>query len=239
MKKRFLFNLGFIVFLTVLFSSCQYISTYSTAQFTDQAIEPLLSKKEGGITPSNFQSTDLLGNSVALFSVINNTAKIPKDAQIELKNYYQDNVKQAAFFDVFLDEHQVAARFAANRQIAQSNAIYLDSLTTVAVSDKDISNPLGKFLNTDNFLILQIDHWPCITCSNEDLMRMKLRLVDAPSGYIIWTAIVERNNLTEEERSNLIDISKALCKELTDTFHHRFKQKWHRKRFKSLALLGK
>ena len=91
MAKRPLLKISFAVFVMIYLSSCQINDINISAQFTDQAIDSLLSKKGGDITPSNFQSADLLGSSVALFSVVN-TAKIPIDVQEELKNYYQENV---------------------------------------------------------------------------------------------------------------------------------------------------
>jgi len=237
-KKLNLLNLCLPILLLLSVASCQYSSTFTSAQLTDQAVEYLMENKNPGSSDFNFQSADLLSDSVALFIVIN-TPNIPSQEADLLQNHYQDQIKESALFEAFLDRNQLESRFKSNRQLDQSKEIYLDSLTTVAVSDKDISNPLGKYLQAGNFLILQVDKWPCTDCLEKKEMRLKLRLVDSLSGYIVWTGIAEKNSLTEEETGNLLVTSQAICDELIDIFYHRFSEKWHRKRFKNLALLAK
>jgi hypothetical protein len=179
------------------------------------------------------ESIDLLGNSAAVFSFFG-TNSLPLTSAEKLHQTVINKILDLEFYSTILDDKDLSQLLEKNSKLAQAKEIYLDSLTVVSVSDKDISNPLGRYLSVDNFLVFQLDRWPCPTCEDDKGIRMKLRLVDAESSYIIWTGIVEKRKLDDEEAANVEAVALQMAEQLADNFNNRFKKKWHRKRFNNL-----
>lgn len=223
-----------IFMLFVFLASCQFSNQVLSERISQPAKDFLLQRKD--IQESESETIHLLGNSLVVFSIFA-SKKVPKNISQQLQADFAHNIINLQLFQKVLAGKKLEEFFKQNRAFNQSKAIYLDSLVTVSVSDKDISNPLGKFLDSENILVFQVDRWPCQDCMLEKEMRMKLRIVDAESGYIVWTGINEKTKLSEDDMGNLDVIAQELSDELLNSFYHRFKRKWHRKRFSNLALL--
>ncbi len=216
------------------FSSCSSSEVTFSDSISEYSKESLLTIKKIEETKLHPELSDLLGDSVVVFSVFSDK-NTPIDTAESLHHDVFTRVKEMTLFSSMVEDQRLNSLLNKNNQLAHAKEIYLDSLTTVSVSDKDISNPLGKYLIADNFLVFQLDRWPCIECNTPTGMRMKLRVVDAESCYIFWTAIVEIRKLSEEELNDLTSVAAKLTNQLTETFYNCFKKKWHRKRFEGLA----
>ena len=225
---------SFSVFLISLIT----IGCSGTGTFTDTIAEhsrtAILEERKIDEIKAYPEAIDLLGNSAAVFSYFG-TKSIPLQSAEKLHLTVINKIQGLPFYKSILSDGNLNSMLENNPKMAQAKEIYLDSLTVVSVSDKDLSNPLGNYLKVDNFLVFQLDRWPCLTCKQDNGMRMKLRLVDAKSSHIIWTGIAEKRNLDEEEAANLEALALNLANQLADNFNNRFKKKWHRKRFENLA----
>lgn len=177
---------------------------------------------------------DLLGKSVVVFSVFP-TEDIPNEFAGSLHRILGETLQANSLFTKQLNDSELNSLLAKNGNLAQAKDLYLDSLTVVSVSDKDISNPLGRYLGVDNFLIFQLDKWPCFDCKNQDQLRMKLKLVDANSSYILWTSSASMTKLKPKEIDNIEAIADKLMLDLVEQFQNRFKKKWHRKQYDNLS----
>ncbi len=214
------------------------IGCSTTGTFTDTIAEhsrtAILEERKIEEFKAYPEAADLLGSSAAVFSFFG-TKDIPLKSAEKLHQSMIAKIQGLSFYESILSEESLNAMLENNPRMRQGKEIYLDSLTVVSVSDKDLSNPLGRYFKVDNFLVFQLDRWPCLTCSDDKGMRMKLRLVDAKSSHIIWTGIAEKRKLDEEEAANLETLALNLAEQLADNFNNRFKKKWHRKRFENLA----
>jgi len=179
------------------------------------------------------QNRDFLGLSAGFFVLLNHK-EVPEDVKAPMEAKVFAAVEQMGFFPVLLRNEDLNTRLQEDRQMRVNSEIYLDSLTNVAVSDKDLANPLGQYLNVDDLLVFHVSLWPCPTCSNKSTLRLKLRLVDASSGLILWTAGVEQE-LFDYELGAAPEIALELANNLTQLFDERFKVKWHKARFANLA----
>lgn len=220
-----LISLGFV--------SCSSSSAILSDSISENSKKLLFEGKEIYDVKEHPEFLDLLGSSVAVFSVFSDKNTPVTSAQA-LHSLVLSKTQGNLVFSSVLDDERLNALLTDNTFLAQKKEIYLDSLTAVSVSDRDISNPLGKFLSIDNFLVYQLDQWPCQQCEGPVGLRMKLRVVDAKTGLIIWTAIAESRNLSEEEISDLDAAVATVAGQLADSFYNVFKKKWHRKRFEGL-----
>ncbi len=177
---------------------------------------------------------DLIGHSVTVFSVFVDPT-IPAETAATLHQRITDHIKDMPLYSNSLSDDELNSLLEQNPRLIQAKEIYIDSLTMVSVSDKDISNPLGNYLKVDNFLVFQLDKWPCLECKQGNSIRMKLRLVDTETGYILWTGIAENRKISKKESEDLMILVDELSDRLTENFFNRFKKKWHRKRFDRLG----
>ena len=184
----------------------------------------------------SWQTFDLLGSSAAMF-VLRSTRGVPSSAMEKIESSVTSDLNRARLFHTIKTPPETRNLLSQNKLLNRKKALYLDSLTAVAISDKDIANPMGRYLGVDSFIVFQIDGWPCSECILKDTIRMKIRVVHASSGDIIWTGIGQLHIVTEG--SEAIDVSALhLAEGLMEKFRVRFRKKWHKLRDIRLAALA-
>ena len=224
----------------MLFSitSCTTTEINYTESISETSVEAILIQKADILNDRYPERIDLIGKSTSIFTII-----VSKDIPANISKMLQDitieKIQETRFYDVVLSGDTLKAKLEQNNNLNQLKDVYLDSLGIVSVSDKDISNPLGTFLEVDSFLVLQLDQWPCLNCADQRGIGLKLRLVDTKSGLVIWTGIMEANELEPEASNNLEKLTTELVSELVNQFYNYFKKKWHRKRYDNLAELSR
>ncbi len=222
------------VFSLFLVSACEMSKTKISETLADHNRKALLEFKDIYETKTHPETADLVGASVTVFSVFLDST-IPVETATYLHQKISQNIQSKTLYAYHLSDKDLNNLLRQNGKLAQVKELYMDSLTVVSVSDKDISNPLGKYLNVDNFLVFQVDQWPCFDCKADPQIRMKLRLVDAETGFILWTAIAENKKISEKEGGNLMKLVDHLSDQMTKDFYNRFKKKWHRQRYDRLS----
>ena len=230
--KHHLSSLALLFILSIFFSSCQTTITDFSDTLSVLEENRIREKAEHRDNPFDFESKSMLANSVGVFYVFPRE-EVPQDSQISISNIILKHLQNTQFFEQILGEDEADKTLKKNLELYSSKNVYLDSLATVSVSDKDISNPVGRALNIDQFIVFQMDLWPCDSCIAKNIMRMKLRLVDSGTGAIIWTGIHELT-IVEATLSDLNILATELSSNLVDAFYHRFKRKWHKRRFLNL-----
>lgn len=218
----------------ILFSGCTNYTTYESEIVSNRVqteIEEKLEKENPNI---EHQNINLLGKSAAFFFVPKGEDKIPSSIRNALKNKVYREIAKTGFYSDLKNGEQITAILKDHLTLNQLKTIYLDSISTVAVSDKDISNPLGKVLGVENLLIFQIDAWPKEGSTKSNTLKMKMRVVNADSGKILWTALHIMEGVSTQPGSFQEKVD-YVTHTLTKNFYNRFKPKWHKQRFLNLA----
>jgi len=222
---RLLLALG----LTLALSSCSL--TVTSESFAGKAKERLEKKIEAQ-GKTHIQNRYLLNPAVTVFFL--GTAKgVPNESASKITSRFEKGLGELGLFETLTGPQYSSVKLIDNRALKIRSEIYFDSLGAVAVSDRDIANPLGRFLGVGNFLVGQVSLWPCAGCDNQSFIRVKLRLVDVESGDILWTASAERE-LFGFELAEVEPIALELADNLVEIFHDRFRTKWHRARYENL-----
>ncbi|MBT7888907.1 MAG: hypothetical protein HN580_07800 [Deltaproteobacteria bacterium] len=225
-----------LVLLFSLLSSCQTPSYSLSETLVSRSAKTLRENASPAENIHRDETIIILGNSAAVFFV-DLAENTPDQLSHDLSDILNRRLEQMMFFNSVQKTDDLDLLFKKNRSLNQLKDLYLDSLSRVSVSNKDISNRMGKYLKVANLVVLQIDRWPCQECKAPYQSRIKLRVIDAPSGLIIWTGINEiaSDNAADITPPNVL----ALSEEILDSFQHRFKRKWHRIRYQNLSLLAK
>jgi len=225
--------------LALLFSitsSCQSFNHSLSENLVNRSAQTLRENATPNENIHRDETIVLLGNSAAAFFV-KLTEDIPEQLAADLSTVLNQRLEQMTFYHSVQKTDDLNIYFKQNRSLNQLKSIYLDSITRVSVSNKDISNRIGKQLKVANLVVLQIDRWPCPDCKAPFQARIKLRVIDAPSGLIIWTGF---NEISSDNAADItLEKVVALSEEILDVFQYRFKRKWHRIRHQNLSLLAK
>ena len=161
---------------------------------------------------------------------------VSKDFEKELEQRFVNNVTGSMIYTNTVSEADARAIIGTEGAENQRLEIYLDSLTMIAVSDRDIITPMGKKMGVDQVFVIQFDQWPCATCEEKTVMRLKARVVDVERGLVFWTGIAEKE-FEQDDYEYAEEISLQMVDELTGTFFHKYKLKWQHKRFNGLKRL--
>ncbi len=186
---------------------------------------------------NRFENRLLLKDTVSLFVVV---AERKNQAPVELdyNNLVTKTLQESHLFGNLQLPGEAEVKLSENKQMQQNAEVYFDSLRFIAISDRYLSNPLAAYLETDQFLVLQVDRWPCDPCEDgqDPIIRMKVRLVDGASGYVLWTGVLERE-LFDLEASDLATHTQAAAQDLLNRFVQVYQPKWHRLRYEGLRNL--
>ena len=218
----------------ILFSGCTNYITYESEIVSSRVQMETEERLERENPDIEHQNINLLGKSAAFFFVVRGDKKISDSTHDELETRVYNNIEKTDFYPDLKNGKQIASILKQHLTLNQLKNIYLDSISTVAVSDKDISNPLGKVLKVDNLVIFQIDNWPKKDQTESDTLKMKMRIVNAESGKILWTALHVMEQVSTQP-GTLQDKVDYVTNTLTESFYNRFEPKWHKQRFLNLA----
>ncbi|MBF0276663.1 MAG: hypothetical protein HQM13_02670 [SAR324 cluster bacterium] len=112
---------------------------------------------------------------------------------------------------------------------------YVATFVLTGVSDKDISTQLGKELGADQLLILDFSQYPCSNCESGVQLAVKLHLLEAASGDLLWRGRVhtelDQEEVEKEEFERIVIESTEM---ILDDFVRTFRIPWHYLRYEHL-----
>ena len=218
-----------LIFTALTLSACS-LNVTSEAFAAKARAKKEVKLVEQGLT--HIQNHYLLAPSTNLFFLT--TAKqVPEQASEKITAQLKNGLQSTQLFKQFFGPENAEQKLLEDRALKIQAEIYFDSLGAVAVSDRDIANPLGNYLQVGSFLVGQVSLWPCANCDNQSMLRLKLRLIDIESGDILWTCSVERE-LFGFEMAQIEPIALEMADQLVILFDNRFRTKWHRSRYENL-----
>lgn len=235
MKTNKLFGIGLILILLLSLFACSPYDINFSESTPNKSRENHISRALEKNPAYNYQYFDLLGKTAAVF-LINNAVKIPGEVTNSFAQTLTTQLEASKLFESIVPPVQVVELLNKHGKIKQLSSIYMDTLTNISISDKDISKPMAEYLNVDSFFVLQIDNWPCPECLLQDRIRIKIKIVNADFSEILWTGIDEIFTL-DDPAEQFPEMAKILLTDLFDNFYNRFKIKWHKKRYYQLAQL--
>ncbi len=221
-----------IILLSLFVSACAQTTVINE---TSNIKEEQAYIDDHGIEAIGFKNQLMIKEKYTYFFLIK-LEQVSEELKSQIITQFTENIQNTGLFSKQITEE--AARDIVGREGAlnQKLEIYLDSLSMIAVSDRDIITPLGKKMGVDQVFVVQFDQWPCLDCEDEPTMRLKIRLVDVERGLVFWTGIAERE-FDEEDFERAEEISLEMMGELTEEFFNKYRPKWHYNRFQGLKRL--
>ena len=99
-----------------------------------------------------------------------------------------------------------------------------------------LSIRIGKQLQADQFFVIQFEDYPCTDgCDTQHQLLMRLNLMDASTGEIVWRGRIHHKLEPEElEPEPYTILALELTDELWEAFSQDFIITWHRHRYENL-----
>ena len=139
-------------------------------------------------------------------------------------------------FASFLTESELEKALQNVPGLANVLQRYRTTMVFVGVSDKDLVRPLQKTVKIDQFLLIQLEDYPCTeSCPSDLQFLLRLKLFELQSGLLIYQIRlnyeVDEEELLPEVLSKLV-LAKA--QEILAEFSAKIKVPWHRWRYENL-----
>lgn len=136
-----------------------------------------------------------------------------------------------------ISRREVARMAAADRKLGREYDLYSDTLTVVGVSDREGSAQLGKTLDVEMLVAVQVFYMPCADCETGSQIGLAANLVDAESGKLLWRGHFTAS-VSDEDSQTRVVAAEELVDDFLEFFDEDVRPKWHRTRFQNLARLG-
>lgn len=126
------------------------------------------------------------------------------------------------WFSDITDTASLNRQLQANEELRKAMTDYVSKLQTLNFSDAALSKKIGELTKTDAFLLVAVDYWNYTVEKDKNLAKVSvgLKLIDAPSGKVMWKAghhLAESYFLLKPELSK---VARTVVKEMVEEMPH-------------------
>ena len=145
-----------------------------------------------------------------------------QEASPAVEQIAADILVQKKWFKGVLDVASLAELSAADNELGKAMTDYLSKLQTLSYSDPVLSQKIGELAKTDAFLLISVDYWNYYLKKdkNSGKVSLGLRLVDAPTGRIMWKAGHDKEEAYSFFQPKLDGIARSVLKTMFNEMPH-------------------
>jgi hypothetical protein len=131
-------------------------------------------------------------------------------------------LSEQKWFDAVVGGEAIERRIASDETFRQVVTDYLAKLGNVNFSDPALSGRLGELTGAEAFLLVRVDYWNYTTEADDKIGKVGLtvRMVEAKTGKILWTAVHHRISKYVIIKPDLPDVARALIREMIGYMPH-------------------
>ena len=116
----------------------------------------------------------------------------------------------------------ISNQLQSNEELRKVYLDYIAKLKTVNFSDPELTKKIGELSKIDALLIINVDYWN-YTKENDDKVGkvgIGLKMVDASTGKILWTASHHKAENYMLIKPKLPDVARDLVKKMIEEMPH-------------------
>lgn len=138
------------------------------------------------------------------------------EAKADIDRLFGEVLSERKWFDGVIGGDAVSRRMASDEGFRQAVTEYLAKLANVNFSDPALSARVGELTGAEGFLLVRIDYWNHTTENDKKVGKVSLtvRLVEAKTGKILWTAFHHRISDYLIIKPDLPDVARDLIREM-------------------------
>ncbi|MGK5092865.1 hypothetical protein WDW89_12720 [Deltaproteobacteria bacterium TL4] len=190
---------------------------------------------------SIYSKTDLvpyIRKPVAFF-VVSPGDSLPPKLWSTLVSKVEQRLKEFPSFEKVLAQEALNKIAVKNPHLKQLQHRYSTTLALTGISDKDLAFQLKEQLKVEQFLIMQLEEYPCTeesdSCETSQQLLIRLQLIDASTGEQIWRGRINQLlSIADLEPPNFAARTLQLTEELLQMIEQGFNIPWHRSRYENL-----
>ena len=131
---------------------------------------------------------------------------------------------------------EVKKKLDENPKLRSAYNKYISTLTLTGISDKEIALRLEDEFESPHFLLLDFVSFPCTKeCSSDEQWVIRLKLIEAKTGEIIYQAR-QKHKLEKEEKDkeSYQNLARNMISDFIAEFRSGFIIPWHRWRYEHM-----
>ncbi len=144
------------------------------------------------------------------------------EARGDIDRLFAEVLSDRKWFDGVTGGEAIGRRMESDAGFRQVVTDYLAKLANVSFSDPALSGRIGELTGVQGFLLVRIDYWNYTTEQDKKVAKVSLtvRLVEAKTGKILWTAFHHRISDYLIIKPDLPDVARDLIREMVDHMPH-------------------
>lgn len=145
-----------------------------------------------------------------------------KEATPAVEQIAAEVLMEKRWFKSVVSAQTLADRTSSDEELGKALTEYLSKLQTLSYSDPALSRKIGELIEVDAFLLIAVDYWNYYIKKDKNLGKVSLgvRLVDAPSGKIMWKAGHEKEESYTFFKPELSVIARSVFKTIVGKMPH-------------------
>jgi len=144
------------------------------------------------------------------------------EAKADVDRLFAEALRERKWFDAVAGGDQIGRRLGGDGQLRQAVEEYLTKLDKVSFSDPALSGRIGELNGAEAIMLVRVDYWNYTTEKDSKVGKvgLSLRLIDAATGRIIWTAGHHRASEYRILKPDLPDVARDLIREMIGYMPH-------------------
>lgn len=144
------------------------------------------------------------------------------EAKASVDRLFAEALGERKWFDAVAGGEEIGRRLEGNETLRQAVAEYLTKLDKVSFSDPALSGRIGELTGAGAIVLVRIDYWNYTTEKDSKVGKvgLSLRLIDAATGRIVWTAGHHRASEYRILKPDLPDVARDLIREMIGYMPH-------------------
>ena len=145
-----------------------------------------------------------------------------KEASPAVEQIAAEVLIEKKWFKSVVSAESLVSRTSSDKELGKALAEYLSKLQTLSYSDPALSRKIGELIEADAFLLIAVDYWSYYIKKDKNLGKVSLgvRLIDAPSGKILWKAGHDKEESYTFLKPELSVIARSVFKTMVGKMPH-------------------
>lgn len=145
-----------------------------------------------------------------------------EEARIHIEKIVPGVLMDKKWFSDITDTASLNRQIQANEELRKTMTDYLSKLQTLNFSDATMSKKIGEMTKTDAFLLVAVDYWNYTVEKDKNLAKVSigLKLIDAPSGKVMWKAGHHLADSYMFLKPELSKVATAVVKDMIEEMPH-------------------
>lgn len=133
-----------------------------------------------------------------------------------------ESVAKTGWFPQVVDAGSTRSQLAASQDLSAQATAYIQKLTTLGISDKDLAGKIAETMKVDALLLASVTSWGYGRLEGNKIGKvgLALQLISAKSGVVLWKASHEKTQKYWVIKPDLGELALEVMEQLLKEIPH-------------------